>query len=492
MAIFRRTEIRRDQRKIASLRCSNLKASTGAIKVVGIASPFGLQPSTTVHIRKAMAPARVPRLLIVGGVAGGMSAATRARRLCEDTEIIVFESGQYVSYANCGIPYALGGVIKDDRSLVLQTPQSFKERYNIDVHLGSEVIAIDRERKEISVRHAHDGSVSSYYYDHLILAQGAEAMRLPIPGKDLPPVFTLQTIDDLEHITNFIHVNECERAVVIGGGFIGLEAAENIHKLGLGVTIVEYLPHVMPIADAEIAEPLHDELRKHGLRLLLNAKVERIRAVNTKRAKSVSSLMVDTSQGDSISADIVLMCVGLRARTSLAATAGLELGNTGVFVNEFMQTSDPAIYAVGDMAETQNIISFDWSTLMLAGPANRQGRCAANHIMKKEHRYRGNVGTSICKVFDLTIATTGLSVHALRRLKRPVEWVTVHPPDHATYYPDATPITLKVAFDPDDGHLLGAQAVGQKGVDKRIDVISTALLANMVSGQSSNSTTLAR
>lgn len=428
-----------------------------------------------------MAPERAPRLLIVGGVAGGMSAATRARRLCENAEIIVFESGQYVSYANCGVPYALGGVIKDDQSLVLQTPQSFKERYNIDVHLGSEVIAIDRPRQEISVRYGHNCSVTSYYYDYLILAQGAEATRLAIPGKDLRGVFTLQTIDDLERISKFIHINECERAVVIGGGFIGLEAAENIHNLGLNVSIIEYLPHVMPVADTEMAEPLHDELRRHGIRLLLNAKVEGIRADDMKRLEIVSPLMVDTSQGDSVYADIVLMCVGLKARTSLAVAAGLDIGTTGVVVNEFMQTSDPAIYAVGDMVETQNIISFDSSTLMLAGPANRQGRCAANHIMKKEHRYRGNVATSICKVFDLTIATTGLSVHALRKLKRSVEWVTVHPPDHASYYPDATPITLKVAFDTEDGRLLGAQAVGKKGVDKRIDVLSTALLGNMVS-----------
>jgi NADPH-dependent 2,4-dienoyl-CoA reductase/sulfur reductase-like enzyme len=255
----------------------------------------------------------------------------------------------------------------------------------------------------------------------------------------------------------------------------------------MDVSLIESMPHVMPTADADMAEPLHAELRSHGVRLLLNSRVQSIDLAEPQHGAKAASVSVKTSAGDVLEADIVLMCVGLKARKDLARACGLEMGSSGISVNEYLQTSDPSIYAVGDMTETENVISFEWTTLMLAGPANRQGRCAANSIMNKEHRYRGNVGTAICKVFNLTFASTGLPVFRLRSLHRPVQWITVHPPHHAAYYPGASPITLRVAFDPESGHILGAQAVGTAGVDKRIDVLSTALLASMTIRKSCNS-----
>ncbi|OCK78639.1 FAD-dependent pyridine nucleotide-disulfide oxidoreductase [Lepidopterella palustris CBS 459.81] len=414
------------------------------------------------------------KIVIVGGVAGGMSAATRARRLCETASITVLEKGPYVSYANCGIPYALGGVIDDDKSLLLNTPESFKSRFNIDVHVNSEVVAIDRIAKNVTVQKSDVREQVQHAYDKLILAQGAASFRLPIPGANLPCVFTLQTLDELKSIKEFIREHKSQRAVVIGGGFIGLEAAENLKHLGLEISIVEYAPHVLATIDAEMAEPIHAELRRQNVQLLLNAKVERIETTNYE-----GSVNVCTASGAKVPADIVLMAVGVRARSSLAGEAGLKLGKAGVSVNKYMQTSDPDIYAVGDMVETKHRIIGSPALLALAGPANRQGRLAADHIYGKKIAYRGNVGTSICKVFDMSIGSTGLSVEALRALGRSPEWVTVHTPNHASYYPGANPITLRVVFDPETGLLLGAQGLGKKHVDKRIDVLSTAIQAEM-------------
>ena len=424
---------------------------------------------------KAGMIAKAPlRIVIVGGVAGGMSAATRARRLSEDAKITVFEKGPYVSYANCGIPYALGGVIPDDASLILQTPGSLKSRFNVDVRTRSEVIAINRGAKYVTFRQIDDDKESNHSYDKLILAQGAQPVRLRLPGFDLPHVFTLQTIEDLLATRNFIETNNCRRAVIIGGGFIGLEAAENLHHRGLDITIIEQLPHVFPPVDAEIAEPLHAELRKHDIKLHLNARVQEI---VKEEQNGVCVKMVD---GSRCLADIVIMAVGVRPRTSLAAAAGLVLGRSGgVAVNNYMQTSDPSIYAVGDMVETEHRIIGTPSPLALAGPANRQGRLVADHIFGKKIAYRGNVGTSVCKIFDLTVGVTGASIRVLENLGRNPEWVTVHPPDHAGYYPGASPITLTVIFDPETGKLLGAQAIGKQGVDKRVDVLATAIQAEM-------------
>ncbi|KAH8687353.1 hypothetical protein BGZ60DRAFT_363650 [Tricladium varicosporioides] len=414
-----------------------------------------------------------PKIVIVGGVAGGMSAATRARRLDEKASITVFEKGPYVGYANCGIPYALGGVIKDKTALILQTPNSFKARFNIDVHTNSEVTCIDPEKKTVEV--TVDGLAPTLYpYDKLILAQGAEPFRPPIEGSNLPNVFTLQTIPDLQHVQSYINRNACKSVAIIGGGFIGIEAADALKELGLQVSVIEYTPHVFPQLDADITEVLHTEIRKNGVNLLLNARIQRIEAATPYEGSKVI-----VAHGGPIPADIILLVVGIRARIALAKQAGLEIGKTGVTVNEHLQTSNPDIYAVGDMVETPHLITGTNLQLALAGPANRQGRMAANNIFSRNETYRPNVGTSACKVFNLTVASTGLSVHQLQKMGKVCQWVTVHPPDHAGYYPGSSPLTLKVIFDPTTGALLGAQAVGAKNVDKRIDVLSLALQTHL-------------
>ena len=308
-------------------------------------------------------PSKAPiRIVIVGGVAGGMSAATRARRLDEAASITVFEKGPYVSYANCGIPYCLGGVIRDDASLLLQSPRSFKERFNIDVHVNTEVLSIDREKRSVNV--GTSGGGERVPYDKLILSQGAEPFRPPIEGIDLPNVFTLQTIPDLQKIKAYISKNRSRRVAIIGGGFIGIETADALCGLGLDISVIEYTPHVFPPLDADIAEPLHTEIRRQNVNLLLNARIQRI-----EPAKAGHPSNVVVAHGESVLADVVLVVVGVRARTSLAQRAGLKVGEAGVTVNSFMQTSDPNIYAVGDMVETEHRIANRSLQLALAGPA---------------------------------------------------------------------------------------------------------------------------
>ncbi|KAG9228507.1 FAD-dependent pyridine nucleotide-disulfide oxidoreductase [Amylocarpus encephaloides] len=412
---------------------------------------------------------KVPmRIVIVGGVAGGMSAATRVRRLDETASITVFEKGPYVSYANCGIPYALGGVITNDAALTLQSPQGFKDRFNVDVHENMEVLAVHREDRVLDVCAKGSDAIQQFPYDKLILSQGAEPFRPPIRGIDLPNVFTLQTIPDLEKIRQYQAKHGCSRVAIIGGGFIGLEAADALHGLGLQVSIVEAAPHVFPPLDADMAERLHTEIRRNNVNLILNAKIQKIKTNG-----------VVLAEGPPVLADIVLMVVGVRARTQLAEKAGLKVGKTGVSVNSYMQTSDPDIYAVGDMIESEHRIAGRALELALAGPANRQGRLAADNIFSRHMAYRGNVGTSVCKVFDITVASVGLSVRALRQLGYDPLWITVHPPDHAGYYPGSHAMTLKVAFEKKTGRILGAQVVGIESVDKRIDVLATAMQAGM-------------
>jgi NADPH-dependent 2,4-dienoyl-CoA reductase/sulfur reductase-like enzyme/rhodanese-related sulfurtransferase len=421
-------------------------------------------------------PSKVPlRIVIVGGVAGGMSAATRARRLSEQAIITVFEKGPYVSYANCGLPYALGGIITSDSSLILQTPETFKERFNIDVHTNSEVIAIDPIKKLVDVQMVGTGIITQHRYDKLIISQGAEPFKPFIEGVNLPHVFTLQTIPDLQKIRSYISEQGSKTIAIIGGGFIGIEVADALNSLGgLKISIIEYTAHIFPLLDADITEPLHTEIRRNGINLLLNARIQHIEAAKESKGTSVV-----VAHGEPVPADIVIVCVGTRTRTALARSAGLTIGRTGVTVNEFMQTSDPDIYAVGDMVETLHQIAARPLNVALAGPANRQGRLVADNIFGRKVASRGNVGTSACKVFDLTVASTGLSVHSLKDMGMEVQWVTVHPPDHAAYYPGASQMTLKVIFDPSTGKLLGAEAVGKSGIDKRIDVLSTALQAGM-------------
>ncbi|KAK5661834.1 hypothetical protein OQA88_9937 [Cercophora sp. LCS_1] len=409
------------------------------------------------------------RVIIIGGVAGGMSAATRLRRLNESASITVFERGHYVSYANCGIPYALGDVIANREDLLLQTPQSFKERFNIDVRVDDEVVGIDRQQKVVLVKPDGSQQVKEYPYDKVILSQGAAPLVPAIPGaKEEEHVFHLTTVDDLDKAKGWMNTHSVTHAVVVGGGFIGVEAAENLRLLGLEVTVVERMDHVLPPYDADIVEVVHAEMRRNGVRLVTGATVVGIEK---------ECVVLDT--GDKVPSQLVLLVMGVRARTDLARQAGLELGERGIKVNDQMQTSDPDIYAVGDMAETVNRVTGQMGVVALAGPANREGRLAADHICGRDVRYPGNIGTSVCKCFDVTVGIAGMSVDGLRRAGMDPLWVSAHPPNHAGYYPGAKQLTLKVAFDKKDGRLLGAQAVGAAGVDKRIDVLSTAIQARM-------------
>ncbi|KAF2466427.1 FAD/NAD(P)-binding domain-containing protein [Lindgomyces ingoldianus] len=420
-------------------------------------------------------------LVVVGGVAGGMSFAARARRLSESASITVFEKGPFVGYANCGIPYALGGIIQSDEALILQTPDSIKARYNVDIRHSTEVIAIDRENKTVEYK-TQGQEAKSMKYDKLILAQGADAFRPPISGSNAPNVFTLQTIPDMTAIKSYVAAHCSKSVAVIGGGFIGLEAAESLHALGMKVSIVEYMPHVFPPVDQDIAEPIHAEIRRNNVDLHLNARVKEIVAPIEAEGTGNGSSHVLLESGEKVPGDIILLVVGVRPRITLAKTAGLEISRFGIVTNAQMQsTTDPDIYAVGDMAETTNSITLLPQNLALAGPANRQGRLAADHIFGRDVSYRGNVGTSVCQIFGINVGLVGPSITSLHSQSPNLdpEYVTVHPPNHAAYYPGATPLTLKLAFSKRNGNILGAQIIGKAGVDKRIDVLATAIQARM-------------
>lgn len=412
------------------------------------------------------------KVCIVGGVAGGASCATRLRRLDESAEIIVFERGEYVSFANCGLPYHIGGVIPKREALLVATPQLLRRRFRIDVRLRHEVVGIDRRKKEIEVRDLDSGRVYRESYDVLVLAPGAEPLRPSFPGLGLPGVFTLRTIPDMDAIIRWIEERATRRAAVIGAGYIGLEAAENLKRRGLDVAVVEQMDQVMATLDYEMAALVQAHLREKGVALCLGEQVQSIEQKD-------NGLVVRTAARE-IPADLVLVAVGVRPEARLAAEAGLEIGPTGgIKVDEFLRTSDPDIYAVGDAVEVTHFVSGTPVVVPLAGPANRQGRIVADNICGRRVAYRNTQGTSIIKVFDIVAAATGLNERLLRRLERRHKSVIVHPFSHATYYPGATQMSIKLLFDPSDGRLLGAQAVGQEGVDKRIDVLATALRAGM-------------
>lgn len=415
----------------------------------------------------------IGNIIIAGGVAGGMSCATRLRRLAEQVNIIVIEKGPFISYANCGIPYALGGVIQDPKKLHVQTPENIQSWFGIDVRTNSELLEINRQSKTVRVL-GKSGTIENLPYDKLVLAIGAEPVVLPLPGMGSKHVFGLETILDLQNVLSYVANNSVQHASVIGGGFIGLEAAENMRNLGLEVTIFERLPHVFPPVDPDIAEILHQELRNNGVNLELGANVVKI----TEPENGLPG-MVFAENRKPTAADLIITAVGIRARSAIPKAAGLEVGRTGVTVNHNMQTSDPDIYAVGDMVETPHRVANRNMQLALAGPANRQGRMVADHICDRETQYRGNVGTSICKVFKQTVGLVGLSTHSLTNMGIPFRFVTIHPPQHAGYYPDAIPMTIKVAFEDHTGRILGAQIIGSAGVDKRIDVMATAMQAGM-------------
>jgi len=418
------------------------------------------------------------RLLIVGGVAGGASAAARARRLDERAEIIVFERGPHVSFANCGLPYFVGGEISDKSSLLVQTPAGLRSRFNLDVRCHHEVLAIDRAARVVTVRDLVAGRDYTETYDALLLSPGAAPLRPPIPGLERPGHFTLRNVPDLERIVAWLEDLPNGRAVVVGGGYIGLEMAEQLRRRGLAVTLVEALPQVLTALDPEMAAWLHQELRAHGVTLHLGDAVAAFEPPTG--AEPARASIVRLNSGRRVPADVVILALGVRPETGLARRAGLEIGKLGgIRVNERMQTSDPHIWAVGDAVEVRDRVTGDWALIPLAGPANRQGRIAADNICGRDARYPGTWGTAILRVFGLTAGCTGANEKALRRAGLRYEALHLHPGSHAGYYPGATPIALKILFAPDTGRLLGAQAVGPDGVDKRLDVLATALQAGL-------------
>jgi NADPH-dependent 2,4-dienoyl-CoA reductase/sulfur reductase-like enzyme/rhodanese-related sulfurtransferase len=414
------------------------------------------------------------RILIVGGVAGGASCGARARRLSETAEIIIFDRGEYVSFANCGLPYYVGDVIRKEEDLLVATPELFRERFNIEVRLKSEAIAIDRNRQTISVKDLRSGSVYEEAYDALVLSPGASAIRPDLPGIDLPGIFSLRTIPDSRRIREWIDRHQAKRALIVGGGYIGMEMTENLVRRGLAVTVIEMQNQVMPLLDPEMASPISAVLASQGIRLRLNE------TVTGFAAGPGGSLRVKLASGGEETADLVLLCIGVRPETQLARAAGLEIGDRGgIRVDARMRTSNSHIWAVGDAVEVKDAVTNQYAVVPLAGPANRQGRIAADVIMGREAAFRGVQGTSVVGIFGSVVAFTGPSEKALRKLglwkDGSFEKVYLHPGHHAGYYPGANPISLKLIFRRDDGRIVGAQAIGQEGVERRIDVISMAI-----------------
>ncbi|MDR2933642.1 MAG: FAD-dependent oxidoreductase [Oscillospiraceae bacterium] len=408
------------------------------------------------------------KVLIVGGVAGGASAAARLRRLDEKAEIIIFERGEFISFANCGLPYHIGGVIESRSDLVLQTPQSFKSRFNIDVRTFSLVTGIDTDKKCVSVKDLKSGAVYTESYDSLILSTGAEPVRPPVPGADGDKVFTLRTIPDTLRIKQFIADCAPKSAVIVGGGYIGVEMAENLAFAGLDVAIVERADHLVAPLDYDIAVDLHHYIRSKGVKLVLNNGLAEIKEEGGQLA-----VMLEHGQ---LEADFVIMAVGVKPDTALAREAGLALNARGcILVDEACKTSQPDIYAVGDAVEVVDFVSGQKSFVPLAGPANRQGRIAADAICGLKSRYGGTQGSSILKVFDMTVACTGLSEASARKAGIDCDKVFLYAGSHAGYYPGATNMSVKVLFERGSGRLLGAQFAGYDGVDKRCDVMATAI-----------------
>lgn len=414
-----------------------------------------------------------PRILIVGGVAGGASAAARARRLSEDARIVLFERGPFVSFANCGLPYHIGGVITDRSRLLVQTPESLKARFGLDVRVNTEVMAIDTAAQVVVARNLKTGEETTEPYDALVLSPGAEPVRPALPGVQDELVFTLRNMGDMDAILKGLEKCGKERVLVVGGGFIGLELAEQFRHLGLPVTLVERLPYVMGVADPEMTFLLNEELARQGVDLRLGRSVASF-------TREDGRLVAHLDNGDRITCGLAVLSIGVRPETRLAKEAGLALGTTGgILVDDQMRTSSPNVFAVGDAVESKDFVSLEPALIPLAGPANRQGRIAAEVILGRDSRYKATQGTSICKVFNLSFAMTGLSEAALRKKCMPFQRIYVHPADHATYYPGAQPISLKLLFEPNSGRILGAQAVGVAGVDKRIDVLAVAQRAGL-------------
>ncbi len=405
------------------------------------------------------------RALVIGGVAGGMSAAARLRRLLDDAEIVVLERSGHVSYANCGLPYYVGGVIEDRDDLLLQTPDSLYRRFRLDVRVHHEALALDTGRKRVRVRDLDHDTTYEIDYDVLVLSPGAQAVVPPIPG--IERALALRTVEDVERLRDA--ALDARTAVVVGGGFVGLEVAENLHRRGVATTLVEATEQLLGPLDPEMAEPVLAELVRHGVEVYLGTGVE-----------SIDAATATLTSGERLSADLVVVAIGVRPEVHLARAAGLALGpRGGIVVDDYQRTSDPAVYAVGDAVEKSDALDGSATLVPLANIANRQGRVAADHIAGRPVRPTPAIGTAIVKVFDLTVALTGWSEKRLRAAGRPAQAIHTHPSSHAGYYPGAEGMALKLVVDPTNGAILGAQGVGRDGVDKRIDVIATALRAGL-------------
>ncbi|HBR03471.1 MAG TPA: pyridine nucleotide-disulfide oxidoreductase [Ruminiclostridium sp.] len=412
------------------------------------------------------------KILIVGGVAGGATAAARLRRLDEHAQIIMFERGDYISFANCGLPYYIGDVITDKEKLTLQSPESFKKRLDVDVRIKSEVIKINREKKTVEVKEA-SGKIYEESYDKLILSPGSEPIIPPIEGAKSDAVFVLRNIPDTYRIKDYVTNNKPKSAVVIGGGYIGIEMAENLHALGLEVSVADMSDHVIQPLDSDMAAEVHKHIAGKGVMLYLENALTGIRCDG-------ASYIVTLGKGTEIKTDLVILAIGVRPESSLAKDAGLQLGTRGCIVTDnHMRTSDPDIYAVGDAVEVVDVVTGNRVFVPLASPANRQGRIAADHINGFESAYGGTLGTSILKAFDMTVAVTGSNERTLKNAGIEYEKSYTFSASNASYYPGATFMTIKLIFRKTDGQLLGAQVTGFKGVDKRIDVLATAIKANM-------------
>ena len=413
------------------------------------------------------------KIVIIGGVAGGATAAARIRRLDEQAEIIVFEKSGYISYANCGLPYYIGGVIEKKSSLTLQTPESFWNRFRVDMRVKHEVIKINPEKKTVEVHNLNSDEVFEETYDKLIVSTGAKPTQPRLPGVGLDKLFTLRTVEDTFKIKEYIDANKPKSVVLAGGGFIGLELAENLRELGMDVTIVQRPKQLMNPFDSDMAAIIHGEMRKHGVKLHLGYTVEGFE----ETLQGVKVLLKDT---EPLHADMVILAIGVTPDTKLAKEAGLELGiKDSIVVNDRMETSVKDIYAVGDAVQVKHAVTGLDALISLAGPANKQGRIAADNVCGGDSRYKGSQGSSVIKVFDMTAATTGINVANAKKAGLDVEYVILSPMSHAGYYPGGKMMTLKVVFEKETYRLLGAQAVGYDGVDKRIDVLATAIHMGM-------------
>ena len=413
------------------------------------------------------------KVVIVGGVAGGATAAARIRRLDEQAEIVVFERSGFVSYANCGLPYYIGEVIDDPEDLTLQTPESFFSRFRVHMKVHHEVTAIHPDQKTLTVKNLETGAVFEESYDKLLLSPGAKPVIPDIPGVDSNKLFTLRTVEDTFRIKEFVDRNKPKSAVIVGGGFIGLEMAENLRQLGMEVTIVQRPKQLMNPFDSDMASFIHSEVRKHGVKLALGYTVEGFQ-------ETVSGVKVLLKDCDPITADMVVLAIGVTPESTLAKEAGLKLGlKDSILVNDRMETSSPDIYAVGDAVQVKHLVSGQDTLIALAGPANKQGRIAADNICDGDSSYLGSQGGSVIKVFDMTAASTGLNETNAKKAGISADTVILSPMSHAGYYPGGKVMTMKVVFEKGTYRLLGAQIVGYDGVDKRIDVLATAIHAGL-------------